>query len=132
MAKTFFWAWLIILLALNIIPLGLETSRALSTRSVLNLGLFRLDYILHLISFLAYAWVFVLGQLRGRPVFRSHAVMKFVTLVLSTAMLFELIQLILPYRRFNPIDMGFNLAGAFLGIAFVCVSRRLAQKTSAD
>jgi len=40
----------------------MESSRALSARMVSGRESFRLDYLLHLISFLAFAWVYVLGQ----------------------------------------------------------------------
>lgn len=134
MAKALFWLWLIISLILNTISLGLENSRTLSTRLVANRELFRMDYLLHLISFLAFAWIFILGQVRNRPVFHSHALIKFMVLVLSTAVVFEVIQLILPYRKFNPIDMRFNLAGALLGIVLVGISRRatLSKEQQAD
>lgn len=128
MAKKLFWAWLIIILVLNVIPLGNETSESLSISLRKGKTIFRADYLLHFISLLALAWVFILGQVASRPVFRDQSLQRFSLIVISAALGFELIQFVLPYRRFNPIDLGFNLSGAILGIIVVIVSSRLAKE----
>ena len=127
-AKYFFWLWLIALLVLNVIPLGNETSHSLSGNRVV----FRLDYLIHLISFLAFAWVVILGRVSKQPLFSKYELLKFATVVIVAACGFEMVQIVLPYRAFNPVDLMFNMSGAVVGIMVVWVSRRCSQIKSAD
>jgi len=119
-AKHLFWLWLIALLVLNVIPLSNEANQSLSGNKIV----FRLDYLVHMISFLAFAWVCLIGQVTKRPVFRKAEVWKYAVVVILAACGFELVQKLLQYRAFNPVDLMFNMIGGMVGSEFVWVSHR--------
>lgn len=122
-AKYLFWLWFIALLILNTIPLGNGTNERLSsTRFVL-----RLDYLVHLMTFLIFSWVFILGEVTKKRVFSSQGVLKFTSVVVSAACWFEFVQKMLPYRAYNPIDMMFNLIGALIGIILIMITLGLSR-----
>ncbi len=51
--KWLFWGWLIVVLVLNVVPLGNELNRDLTTKKFV----FRLDYVVHSVTFLVFAWI---------------------------------------------------------------------------
>ncbi|HOY84109.1 MAG TPA: VanZ family protein [Candidatus Syntrophosphaera sp.] len=119
MSKMTFWALLALLLIMNTIPLGEQTNRRLNTLIAKDSDLTRLDFVLHLFSFLALSFPFIMAQRRKRYVFRSKEISKYASISIACAFAFEMIQLALPYRTFNPKDLVFNLIGAALGIVIV-------------
>lgn len=80
-----------------------------------------MDYLAHFAAFLAFAVIFIWGQHLGKPVFRERAPLKFALLVVPAAIVFEALQFFIPFRKFNPIDMIYNLAAALIGTAIVSV-----------
>jgi len=58
-ARWLFWGWLILVLILNVVPLGNELNQDLSTKRFV----FRLDYVVHSLTFLFFAWIWVLGKI---------------------------------------------------------------------
>jgi hypothetical protein len=54
------WGWLIVVLFLDVVPLGNELNQDLTTIRFV----FRLDYILHSLSFLVFALIWVLGKIK--------------------------------------------------------------------
>ncbi len=70
---------------------------------------FRLDYVLHLLIYLPLGFFQRKSNLPGG---------FFYTLIilLTTAALPETLQLAVPYRTFNPIDLMLNISGAVLGL----------------
>lgn len=133
--KPLFWSWFVILLILNVIPLGNETNHSLSSSDLLS---FRLDYLVHAISFLAFAWIWILGRVlefksfgvlgfRSFKVFgfKGFKVLGFAVWVFASAVGFELVQFFIPWRSFNPVDMVYNVVGAFIAVFFVIISYKL-------
>jgi len=51
-----------------------------------------------------------------------------VEIVFVSAIGLELLQIIIPYRTFNPMDMIANLFGAILSMLFILISHREHQK----
>ena len=117
-----FWGWLIVVLALNVVPLGNETNRSLSSNKLFK---FRLDYVVHSLTFLVFAWIWVLGKIKDVCWFESYEVLKFGGIVFVAAVWIELLQIFVPYRTFNPMDMIANIFGAILTILCMFVSHRL-------
>ena len=117
-----FWGWLIVVLVLNVVPLGNETNRGLSGNKIFQ---FRLDYVVHSLTFLVFAWIWVLGKINKVCWFESYVILKFGGIVFVSAVGIELLQIFIPYRTFNPMDMMANLFGAILTILCMFVSRRL-------
>ena len=116
-----FWGWLIIVFFLNVVPLGNETNRSLSSNKLFK---FRLDYVVHSLTFLVFAWIWVFGKIKNVCWFESYEVLKFGGIVFVSAMVIELLQIFVPYRTFNPMDMIANLFGAMLTLLFVFISHR--------
>ncbi len=116
-----FWGWLLVVLVLNVVPLGNELNQDLTTIRFV----FRLDYVLHLLSFLVFALIWILGKLKGVCWFETYEVLKFGGIVFVSAIIIELVQIFIPYRTFNPMDMIANLIGALLTMICVVISHRL-------
>jgi len=117
-----FWGWLIVVLILNVVPLGNETNRGLSGNKIFK---FRLDYVVHSLTFLVFAWIWVLGKIKDVCWFESYEVLKFGGIIFILAVGIELLQIFVPYRTFNPMDMMANLFGAILAMICIFVSHRL-------
>jgi len=120
--KWLFWGWLIIVVVFNVIPLGKETNRSLNGNKIYQ---FRLDYVVHSLTFLFFAWIWVLGKIKDVCWFESYEVLKFGGIVFVSAVGVELIQIFVPYRTFNPMDMMANIFGAILTLICIFVSHRL-------
>jgi len=116
-----FWGWLIIVVVFNVIPLGKETNRSLSGNKIYQ---FRLDYVVHSLTFLVFAWIWVLGKIKNVCWFEGNEVLKFGGIVFVFAMGLELLQIFIPYRTFNPMDMIANIVGALLAMLFILISHR--------
>ena len=117
-----FWGWLIMVLILNVVPFGNETNRSLSSNKLFK---FRLDYVVHSLTFLVFAWIWVFGKIKDVCWFESYEVLKFGGIVFVSAMVIELLQIFVPYRTFNPMDMIANLFGAIITMICIVISHRL-------
>lgn len=126
MVRRLFWLWLIVLFLLSVTPFGDETSKVLTG----NRFIFRLDHLLHLAMILSTAWLFVLGQIMAQPVFNEKPALFYSITVILAAIIFEYAQHLMPSRKFNPLDLLFNLAGALLGICTVIISGKGARNTA--
>ncbi len=120
--KWLFWGWLLVVLVLNVVPLGNETNRSLSGNKIYQ---FRMDYVVHSLTFLVFAWIWVLGKIKNVCWFKSYEVLKFGGIVFISALGLELLQILIPYRTFNPMDMMANLIGAILTMLCIFISHRL-------
>ena len=120
--KLLFWGWLILVVILNVVPLENETNRSLSSNKIFQ---FRLDYVVHSLSFLVFAWIWVLGKIKDVCWFESYEVLKFGGIIFVWVVGIELLQIFVPYRTFNPIDMMANLVGAILTLLCIFISHRL-------
>ena len=122
--KWLFWGWLIVVLVLNVVPLGNELNRDLTTKKFV----FRLDYVVHSVTFLVFAWIWVLGKIKNVCWFEGNEVLKFGGIVFISALGLELLQIFISYRTFNPMDMIANLFGAILSMLFILISHREHRK----
>jgi len=113
---------------MNVIPLGNDINKIIH-KPVFK---FRLDYLIHFISFLIFIPLCVIDIKRGGPIFSQKPVLKYLLIVGSSAILSECIQYFLPYRTFNPMDLISNLTGAIIGtiiISFFLPSLKKKQTT---
>lgn len=104
--------YILVIFILHIIPAGVDD---LSGFKILCI---RLDYIIHVLVFLPWMslmW-FYLKQIETAG-HSSRA--KYILLWLLTGIIFaisvETIQLFIPQRSFNPVDIFFNVAGVVIG-----------------
>ncbi len=121
------------LLALHLIPFGeMVLGQA-------DIFMFQLEDLLHVAMFIPWTPIGTqwLLSLRRQSVCLSVApdtckpvpvgLLPLLTLVLvgmMTALGLEGLQLLLPYRCFNPLDGVFNLVGVLIGLPLVWISRR--------
>lgn len=122
--KTLFVAWILVLVLINVIPIGNDNSSILGGNKILEL---RLDYLIHIAMILCFGWIWLKGQLKGRSFFAKQEKLRYILVVLSSAIILELIQLIIPWRAFNPVDMFYNLVGAALCVLVVVTSKKSPQ-----
>lgn len=126
MYKKLFWAWLAILLVINTIPLGDRANRILKgTRFV-----FRLDYLFHSLTFLVFSGIYLLAKLNGNCLFAQNSFPKFISIIITAACAFELIQSLLPYRAFNSLDLLSNLGGSLFGILILTWIQASSRETA--
>lgn len=118
MMEFLFWGWVLILLVLNTLPLGNDLTRSM----VANNGWFRLDYLVHFVSFLGFSWLYLVGLVISKPIGGTKRVLVFSLVTLSCAVFFEVVQVFLPYRSFNPIDLLYNVLGAITSVTVVVLS----------
>lgn len=108
-----FWIWFAILLILNVIPIGNDMNKGLSGNHILE---FRLDYLVHSLTILGFAWLNLAARSLGSP---GLKLAPFAALVVLGAVLYELVQYFIPWRSFNPVDMFYGFVGAVLAVLFV-------------
>jgi VanZ family protein len=120
--KLVFWGWFMLILALNVIPLGDTANQALHSTLFEDFNFLRLDYLVHFFTFLFFMVPILLGAMIDKPVFKEKAPLKYALLIIPSAIVFEALQFFVPFRKFNPIDMIYNLAGALLGCLIVFIS----------
>jgi len=109
-----FLVWVIALVVLNIIPNFTPESLIKEDSDI-----FRTDYIQHFLSFLALP---VFYSLSGRRTFVDRYTEK-LWLIIFCGILFaattESLQIIVPGRSFNPVDLILNISGLITGIIII-------------
>lgn len=118
MAKIVFWFWLIILLLLNVMPLGKGVNENLTGHSFV----FRLDYLLHLLTFACFGVVYFVGWKWDSPIFKRREVLLLLSIISLAAVGFEGIQYFLPYRAWNPLDLISNLTGVAISFLIIALT----------
>lgn len=122
--ERFFYHWQLLLVVLNFIPMGNGMNRSLTGNKV---GVFRLDYLIHFAMMLFFAIIWGVGKRRNVNWFAKHETLKYCTVLILAGIDLELLQLALPWRTFNPVDMLFNLIGAASAVAIIIVSQLIAN-----
>jgi len=126
MIQNSLWLYTLIILSLNLLPIGNSgtvCSRSLNRTSILQL---RLDYWVHSVMMLGFAWIWVLGKIVGVKWFDKHEAVKLSAIIGAIGLALEFVQFFLPWRNYNPIDLVFNVLGAGISVCIVfCISRRL-------
>jgi glycopeptide antibiotics resistance protein len=90
----------------------------------------RLDYLLHSCAFLGFyilLWFISISKLSvPSSLFRKVFILSIILSIVT-----EVIQLLIPYRTFNPLDLISNLSGIILGAACFLAYKYLYRKSSA-
>ena len=119
--KNVHWMWLGILIVINVIPIG-NSSGSLSRN---RLFVFRLDYVVHSLMIMVFAWLWLWSRLRGFQFFVRHERLKYIAMVMVAGICLEYLQLLVPWRSFNPVDMYYNLVGALLTVVIVMIGEKV-------
>ena len=106
--------YLLLLLAGALIPLGMGTS--LNNNYALNV---RADYLLHALFYIPLPMILLLSRWGSK----GHW-LKVILLSSLVVVLFELVQLLVPYRAFNINDMMANGVGVLIGLALFAMLRK--------
>lgn len=113
-----FWLYAAGLFGASVIPW--------STTSSVHIGefRFRMDYMLHFMCYFGLAILFVLFQIsRGKNKPNTSAFNQSYIITIM-AIITEIMQLPVPGRNFNFIDLFFNISGLFSGILFFQLIRK--------
>jgi len=113
------WLWLVFLILFNVMPLG--NADSLNKKRLFEL---RLDYFVHNIIFLGFAWLWVFSRIMRFQFFGKHERLKYAFIIILAGIGLEYLQKLVPWRSFNPIDLYFNLFGAGVALLFLAVGRR--------
>lgn len=119
----------IFIFILHVIPTGPPGGNGLGLSSMTFLFI-RADYLLHMLLFVPLMVLvrLYLDQQRIVGVTRFNHVLLWVLGGSFFAGLVEVIQYLLPYRSFNPVDVIFNVLGVLLGaIIFMWQPRKFAR-----
>ena len=111
------------MIVLNVIPTG--SSNSLNANRLISI---RLDYFLHSVVWLGFAWLWVFSRALGMRFFHSFELAKYAALILAMALICEYLQKLVPYRSFNPVDLIYNLLGAGFALVAILFSKALEER----
>lgn len=111
-SRLLFFAWLILILIASSIP-GLPAPKIKTSSG----SSFRLDYLIHFLEFFILAVLFILGWMKNLSKKTIFIWIMFILLGIISAFCIEIFQWVIPGRRFNILDLYFNLMGLVFGTA---------------
>ncbi len=124
------YSYLLILLIGTLIPLT-PISHTLNDNYTLHI---RWDYLLHVMVYLPLPFLMWLSLRKDSPhetksrLSNGRFLFWIVLVPLLVASLFEALQLIVPYRRFNINDMFASCMGAIIGLILIPVFKRFISR----
>ena len=92
----------------------IPVSGNLSQKQVVSMV--RLDYLLHFLTYFSICLYFAIGRFYNLRLFERKSGLKFIGLILFLASFTELVQIVVPSRSFNPVDLVANLTGVGIGL----------------
>jgi len=114
-----FWIWLVIILIVSSIPRLPDPSIELKSFHLT----IRTDYILHFLQYAILGGLFVLWQGLKEKEFSYRTLLIALLIGIAIASLDEYHQHYIPGRRYNPVDMFYNVLGIISGLVFTpCIS----------
>lgn len=116
--KGLYWGFALFLVLMNVIPLG-KANVTLNKERII----FRLDYLVHAAIMLGFSGIYLLAKCLKTQIFISREKSKLIALTFLFALLLETLQLLVPWRTFNPLDLIANLVGAALVSVIVLIVR---------
>ena len=111
-SKYLFHIWLFLIILVNVIPTNTAPVLEQGTPRIMNIYF---DHLLHFVGlFLLPFWYFIslrYGKLHHKT--RHYFIILIISL--TTAVLVELVQKVLPYRSFSIKDILYNILGVLVG-----------------
>ncbi len=91
---------------------------------------FRMDYLMHLAAYFVLASLYVIWRGNRQFEIRSIELAILSATAISFSILIEYIQLLIPGRAFNVVDMVYNVLGVICGVGFTYfyIVRRFLRK----
>ena len=108
--RLLFWIWSVLIFIFSVIPYQDKLVENEEEGRII-----RLDYIEHLIVFFILSLLFVFWK-RGKIKLFNRLILFYIFISLFFSILMEVVQLYIPNRTFNVIDMIFNSSGIILGL----------------
>lgn len=118
-----FWAWLVTLFILALIPRFKSPELDLTKDFKI-----RFDYIAHFIFYIGLSTLFTLWKREEILKMKRTELFRFFILGLFTATITEYFHKFLPQRSFNYIDLGLNYIGLTLGLVLIAIYYRKAKR----
>jgi len=115
--------YIITVFILHVIPTGSSISL-----NRIEFGSFRADYLLHTLVFLPWMILVKVHYLKSEKPLPVKAVASWFLAGILFAALCETVQLVVPYRSFNPYDLIFNVSGVIFGYLFFLVPNSWLEK----
>lgn len=94
-----------------------------------DIGELRLDYLLHTLIFLPWMVLVRLQTINESQDLHIRKIVLWLTAGLVFAAFCESIQILIPFRSFNPLDLIFNLSGILLGLLFFIVPKSMIMES---
>jgi VanZ family protein len=119
-----FIAYCIILIIASEIPLfgGLEKKN-------FDLAIhLRMDYLLHFGAYFGFFILLIIGSIYKVTIFKKNSLVRVLIITTLLAITTETLQLYVPYRTLNPVDMLFNFTGIAAGL-LTCLLVSALQKS---
>lgn len=85
---------------------------------------FRLDLLLHFLVYFLICMYFLFGLKQGFKLFEKNSLRKFILLILLLGVITEFVQLWVPERNFNVLDLVSNVAGVVMGLIVIKMVQR--------
>ena len=114
--KKVIWFSLFIIWTLLIIYMSVRPG----SNELLNKHFFeiRMDYLLHFLAYFAFGLLYVLWRANRQFEIKSIELAILTATAISFSILIEYIQLLIPGRFFNVVDMIYNFLGVICGVGF--------------
>ncbi len=116
---------LFFIVATTIALLSLISLNLNRTEKIANIS-FRLDYLLHFLAYFALALFFILWKHKGKKEKKFYVLL--ISFGIFFSIFFEIIQIFIPGRVFNPLDSLFNLIGFVVSIAGYFILKKILIK----
>ena len=112
--RNWFWFSLILILTVSSIPRLPDPTLKLNSISFE----FRTDYFLHLLQYAVLISLFIFWQSRKNKQITKGIIVFALIMGILLGIADETHQMLIPSRRFNPVDMIYNCLGVLSGVVF--------------
>jgi VanZ family protein len=123
--KIIFWAGCISAFLISLLPVGGNLTKT-------KIGLIRLDYLFHFTAYLLICLYFMFGRKIGYVLFEKRPLLKLSFILCLQAAVTEFVQLWVPNRTFNMIDLFANMTGVAVGLIVVKIDEEISKHKFQD
>ena len=106
-----FIIWTLLIIFLSVMPNFNEVIKQNSYK-------FRLDYLFHFFAYFAFGSIYVFWRGNRNYEIKGVELAILIAVTISFSILTEYVQLLIPGRTFNMVDIIYNISGVICGIGF--------------